>query len=73
MKAIVYQNYGEADQLKMAEVEKPLPQNHEVLIKVHASTATTAGLAGRTGKPMFARFFSGLTKPKQDILTTLLK
>ena len=30
--------------------------------------ATTAGLIGRTGKPYFARIFSGLTRPKKDIL-----
>jgi NADPH:quinone reductase-like Zn-dependent oxidoreductase len=39
-----------------------------VLIKVHAATATASGLVGRKGKPFFARFFMGLTKPKKNIL-----
>ena len=68
MKAIICTKYGSPDVLQLREVEKPVPKENEVLIKVHATTATTAGLTGRTGKPAFARLFSGLTKPKQAIL-----
>ena len=68
MKAIVCTQYGSPDVLQLRDVGKPTPKENEVLIKVHSSTATTAGLAGRTGRPMFARLFSGLTKPKQNIL-----
>lgn len=68
MKAILCTRYGAPDVLQLREIEKPVPRDNEVLIKVHATTATTAGLSGRTGKPVFARLFSGLTKPKQAIL-----
>jgi len=68
MKAIICTKYGAPDVLQLQEVEKPMPKIYEVLIKIHATTATTAGLAGRTGKPAFARLFSGLTKPKNNIL-----
>jgi NADPH:quinone reductase-like Zn-dependent oxidoreductase len=68
MKAIVCTKYGAPDVLQLQEVEKPVPKDNEVLVKVHAATATAAGLAGRKGKPFFARFFSGLTKPKKNIL-----
>ena len=68
MKAIVCTKYGGPEVLQLQEVAKPIPKDYEVLIKVHAATATTAGLAGRTGKPAFARLFSGLTKPKKKIL-----
>lgn len=68
MKAIVCTKYGTPDVLQLQEVTKPVPNDHEVLIKVHTATATAAGLAGRTGKPLFARLFSGLTKPKKNIL-----
>lgn len=68
MKAIVCTRYGGPDVLQLQEIAKPAPKDDEVLIKVHTATATTAGLAGRTGKPAFARLFSGLTKPKNNIL-----
>ncbi len=68
MKAIVYTKYGSPDVLQLKEVEKPVPKDNEVLIKVHAATATTSGLSGRKGEPFFSRLFTGLTKPKKNIL-----
>ena len=68
MKAIVHEKYGPPEVLQLKEVTKPVPKDNEVLIRVRAAAATTAGLAGRTGKPYFARLFSGLTKPKNNIL-----
>ncbi len=68
MKAIVCTKYGPPEVLQFQDVEKPVPKENEVLIKVHASTATTAGLSGRQGKPFVARLFTGLTKPKKNIL-----
>ena len=65
MKAIVCTKYGAPDVLQLQEVEKPVPNDNEVLIRVQATVATTAGLSGRTGKPTFTRLFSGLTKPKK--------
>ncbi len=66
MKAVICTKYGPPEVLQLQEVEKPVPKDNELLIKVHAATA--AGLAGRTGEPFFARLFSGLTKPKKNIL-----
>lgn len=68
MKAIVCTEYGSPDVLQLQQVDKPVPNDDEVLVKMVASTATTAGLTGRTGKPIVARLFSGLTKPKNNIL-----
>ena len=68
MKAIVCTKYGAPDVLQLRDVEKPIPKDDEVLISVHTATATAASLAGRTGKPAFVRLFSGLTKPKKNIL-----
>ena len=68
MKAIVCTKYGPPEVLQLQEVEKPVPKDNEVLIKVHAATATTSGLSGRKGEPFFARLFTGLTKPKKNIL-----
>jgi len=68
MKAIVCTQYGPPDVLQLQQVDKPVPRDNEVLVKVHAATATATGLGARTGKPLIARLFSGLTKPKSSIL-----
>lgn len=68
MKAIVCTQYGPPNVLQLRQVDKPVPGPKEVLVRVHAATATTAGLSARTGKPVIARLFSGLTKPKHNIL-----
>ena len=67
MKAIVVTGYGAPDVLKLQEVDKPQPKENEVLVKVHASSATTAEGMMRTGKPYFGRLMTGLTKPKYPI------
>lgn len=71
MRAIVYTNYGSFDVLQLKEVPKPTPKGNEVLVKIRATTVTTAGLANISGKPFIARIFSphlGLRKPKVSIL-----
>ncbi len=67
MKAIVCTKYGPPEVLQLKEVAKPIPKDNEVLIRIHATTVTTAGLASLTGSPFIARIFSpdlGLTRPK---------
>jgi len=44
MKAIIWTKYGPPDGLKLQEVEKPFPNDNEVLIKVHAASVTTADI-----------------------------
>ncbi|MFC2077309.1 NAD(P)-dependent alcohol dehydrogenase [Candidatus Bipolaricaulota bacterium] len=71
MRAIVYTQYGSFDVLQLKEVPKPQPKDNEVLVKIHATTVTTAGLANVSGKPFIARIFSpdlGLRRPKVMIL-----
>ena len=73
MKAIVYEKYGPPDVLQLKEVEKPVPKDNEVLIKIHATTVTSGDwrLRSSTFPPLFwlpARFMFGLRKPKRTIL-----
>lgn len=68
MRAIVCTAYGTPDVLELQEIKRPMPKDDEVRIRIHAAAVTTAGLSGRTGKPYFARLFSGLTRPKKSIL-----
>lgn len=67
MKAIEITGYGSPDVLQITEVATPTPKDNEVLIKVHAASITTADAMMRKGTPFYARFFLGLTKPKQPI------
>lgn len=67
MKAIVAKGYGTPEVLQLKEVDKPQPNENEVLVKVYASSATTAEGMMRTGKPYFGRLMTGLIKPKHAI------
>ena len=75
MKAIVYTRYGSPDVLQLKDVEKPIPKDNEVLIKIHATTVTIGDTIMRSFKlpvPLwqwpFARIYLGLTGPKRTIL-----
>jgi NADPH:quinone reductase-like Zn-dependent oxidoreductase len=68
MKAIVYTEYGSPDVLQFKEVEKPVPGDDEVLIKVHAASANPLDWHLMRGAPFIARFDNGLLKPKNKIL-----
>ena len=67
MKAIVATAYGDPEVLQLQQVAKPKAKDNEVLVAVHASSATTADSMMLTGKPYFGRLFTGLTKPRHPI------
>jgi len=64
MKAIVYSEYGSPDVLQLKEVAKPVPKDYEVLIRVYASTVTTADGMMRRGDSFMSRIILGLRKPR---------
>ncbi|MBN1995330.1 MAG: NAD(P)-dependent alcohol dehydrogenase [Anaerolineae bacterium] len=68
MKVIIYERYGSPDVLQLKEVEKPVPKDDEVLIRVYATTVTATDCMIRKGKPLVGRIFLGLTKPRNKIL-----
>ena len=68
MKAIIWTKYGSPDGLQLREVTKPTPKDNEVLIKIHAVTASTPDSEMRRLKlPLFfaiaLRLYIGLIRP----------
>ena len=67
MKAIVYNKYGTQDDLELKEVDKPVPGDNEVLIKVFAVSINDWDLGLLEGD-FINRMINGLRKPKRKIL-----
>src|SRR5438477_4638926 len=66
MRAIVYHTYGSPDVLKLEEVQKPVPQDDEVLVHVHATSVNAGDCFLLRGKARLMGY--GLLKPKHTIL-----
>ena len=65
MKAAIYTKYGPpGDVVQIAEVEKPVPKDNEVLIKVRAASVNPLDWRFMRGKPYVLRIMFGLRKPK---------
>jgi NADPH:quinone reductase-like Zn-dependent oxidoreductase len=63
MKAIVYTQYGSPAVLQLKDVEKPVPKDNEVLVKVYAASANPADWHTMRGEPFLARLVNGFFKP----------
>lgn len=68
MKAMVFTKYGTPDVLELKEVDKPVPKDNEVLIKVHAVSINDWDWGALQGIPFINRLLFGLLKPKKKIL-----
>jgi NADPH:quinone reductase-like Zn-dependent oxidoreductase len=75
MRAVVYDRYGPPDVLRLEEVERPIPKEDEVLIKVHATTVNRSDVHTREANrssgvamTILSRSISGLRGPRQRIL-----
>ena len=67
MDAIVYKKYGPPDVLELKDVEKPIPKDNQVLVKIQAASVNYGNLVLLKGEPFLARFAFGLLKPKYSI------
>jgi NADPH:quinone reductase-like Zn-dependent oxidoreductase len=68
MKAILFRQYGAPDVLELVDVEKPTPNEDQVLVKVIAAAANPLDWHGMRGEPFIARMDNGIRKPKDQRL-----
>jgi NADPH:quinone reductase-like Zn-dependent oxidoreductase len=70
VRAVVFDRYGPPDVLRLEDIERPVPKQNEVLVKVRATTVNRTDTGVRQGKPFFSRFISGFPRPRWKILGT---
>jgi NADPH:quinone reductase-like Zn-dependent oxidoreductase len=69
MKAVIYTKYGPPDVLQIEEVEKPVPKDHQVLVKVHAASINAGDWRVMEADPFLVRVMGeGLLRPKNPRL-----
>src|SRR5512140_3098086 len=64
MKAVVQDRYGPPDVLRVDDVERPVPNDDEVLIRVRATTVSQSDTHLRAANPFFWRLIAGLRRPR---------
>jgi NADPH:quinone reductase-like Zn-dependent oxidoreductase len=72
VRAVVLDRYGPPEVLRVEEVERPVPKDHEVLIRVRATTVNRSDTGLRSAEYSFTRIFTGLRRPRRTILGTEL-
>jgi len=65
VKAIVYCDYGLADRLKLEDIEKPIPEAGQILVKVRAAAANPLDWHYLRGTPYVMRLGAGLRRPSE--------
>jgi NADPH:quinone reductase-like Zn-dependent oxidoreductase len=74
MRAVVHDRYGPPDVLRLEDVERPVPSDDQILVRVHATSVTRGDCGWRGAKPFISRFISplvgtgGVFRPKHRIL-----
>ena len=68
MKAITYSEYGSADVVRLVEIDRPVPKDDEVLIRVCAASVNAMDRHFMRGEPLAMRLMAGLRKPKDSRL-----
>jgi NADPH:quinone reductase-like Zn-dependent oxidoreductase len=68
MKAAVRDRYGSPDVVELREIDKPVPADDEVLVRVRAASLNMADWYAVAGRPYVGRVQMGLFKPKSNRL-----
>jgi NADPH:quinone reductase-like Zn-dependent oxidoreductase len=70
MKAAVRERFGPPEVVELREVDKPVPGDDEVLVRIHASSINIADWYGVVGRPYIGRPATGLRRPKEERIGT---
>jgi NADPH:quinone reductase-like Zn-dependent oxidoreductase len=68
MRAVVHDRYGPPEVLRLEEVERPVPADDEVLVRIHATTVNRTDTGLRSAEFFISRLFTGLLRPRNRIL-----
>ena len=68
MRAVVYDRYGPPEVQRLEDVERPVPNDDEVLVRIHATTVNRTDCGWRSATPFFTRYFTGWRGPRRRIL-----
>jgi NADPH:quinone reductase-like Zn-dependent oxidoreductase len=68
MRAVVYERYGTPDVLQLRDVERPEPEDDEVLVQIHSTTVNRTDCGLRSAEVFISRYYTGLLRPKRHIL-----
>jgi NADPH:quinone reductase-like Zn-dependent oxidoreductase len=64
VKAVTHDRYGPPEVLRLSDVERPVPKDGEVLVRVYATTATRSDCGLRSAEYFISRVFTGVLRPK---------
>jgi len=69
MRAVVHDRYGPPEVLRLEEVARPVPEDDEVLVRIHATAVARMDCSFRRARPfVFYRLLTGLRRPRRRIL-----
>jgi NADPH:quinone reductase-like Zn-dependent oxidoreductase len=68
MKAVVYDRYGPPQVQRLEEFDQPVPNDDQLLVRIHATTVNRTDCGWVKAKPFIVRYWIGIRRPRRRIL-----